>query len=937
MMEMRPYQREGVDALWNYFRSGKKGNPLLEYPTGCHAAGHGIMMADGSITRVEDVRVGDKLMGPDSRPRTVLALARGRHVMRRIVPTRGESFVVNLDHKLNVCRLSETGKARSFETITIRDYEAGSKNYRHLRKLRRVSIDLPHREQPLRPRFVGLMLGDGSMAYGLSFTSADSELHAYCRSVAEGFGIVCREEAKPDNLAWTTHFPHPDSTRSVPNPLTEVFRSLGMWGLRAWEKRIPDVYLRASRVQRLQLLAGLWDSDGYISDNNAASYCTTSEGLAQDVLYLCRSLGFGATMSSKIATIKGEPKRRAYTIHLSGDFGVIPFLRASHVLREWNGNRDPLVTAFTTHALPEDDYYGFTLDGDKLYIDEYFNVHHNTGKSVVIAGFIKEAIERYPRTRITNLVDSKHLVGQNAAKLASMWDGDIGIYSAGLDRKELGSSVTFAGTQSVYSKPHVLGHQDMVIVDECHMIDWKPKRMYHALLMGMLRVNPKLRVIGLTATPWRQGVGHILNGGLFTETIYSRIGVDDFNEFVREGYLADLRAIETDTVIDTSKVSTVGGDFNMDQLQAASDKEEITRAAIEESINNAGDRKFWLVFATGCEHVDHVVDMLRSYGISAMGVHSKKSEAENDLAIQMYQSGQIQALVNMGVLTKGFDAPHTTYIMMLRATKSAVLWVQMLGRGTRPKPAWAGHIDCLVGDFGGNSSRLGPINDPLIPRKKGEDGSGEAPVRLCPKKVSAGEKVGCGTYYHASLRQCPHCGKDAPPAKSKLTRKASGADVVRRAKEGSEMPEIHTFPVHSISYAIHRKIGKPDMVRVTYGSGPRMFSEYLCFEHEGFAQRQAQKWWRERAERMSLDHSMPATAADALAAIGEFPPATHIRVQVNLEYPRVLLHCFDGTGWGEGDGTIHVPEIAIGARVSGPAITLDELMPKGITEDDIPF
>ena len=574
-----------------------------------------------------------------------------------------------------------------------------------------------------------------------------------------------------------------------------------------------------------------------------------------------------------------------------------------------------------------------------------------TGKSLVIAGFAKEAIERFPRTRIMCAVDSKHLVGQNAAKMSSMWDGDIGVYSAGLDRKELGSAVTFAGVQSVYMKPHILGRQDMLIIDECHMIDWRPKKMYHALIMGLLKINPRMRTIGLTATPWRQGVGHITNAGLFTDTVYSRIGMEDFNQFVDEGFLAPLLAMHTDTQIDVSTVKTVAGEYNMDQLQAASDKEEITRAAIEESINAAGDRKHWLVFCTGCEHVDHVVELLREYGISAMGVHSKKTDAENDLAIAMYQDGSIQALVNMGVLTKGFDAPHTTYIMMLRATQSAVLWVQMLGRGTRPKPLWAGHSDCLVGDFGGNAPRLGPINDPVIPRKKGESGGGTAPVRLCDKNVPDGEVPGCGLYYHASLKACPYCKKEAPPPKTKLTKHASGEDLMVR---GNAMPDIRTFAVQNISYSVHRKVGKPDMVRVTYGCGMKMFSEYLCFAHEGFAQRKAREWWNERVkilEALGNDVSalsIPETSAEALEVIGELPSATHIRVWVNQKHPEVKLHCFDGTGWGEGEGPDNPrPEVFVSSPSNGP-ITPDNLsfsaLPKGPShvpeyamEDDIPF
>ena len=157
MIEPRSYQIEAVNSIYNYFKSNS-GNPVIAMPTGCHAKGHPILMHDGSIKKVEDIQIGDLLMGPDSQPRIVLNLARGRQEMRRIVPNRAESFIVNLDHKIlarvTAQGLSSNGKSYPYqkskdEIITIREYESGSKWYKHLRKLQTCAVEFPSQNLPL--------------------------------------------------------------------------------------------------------------------------------------------------------------------------------------------------------------------------------------------------------------------------------------------------------------------------------------------------------------------------------------------------------------------------------------------------------------------------------------------------------------------------------------------------------------------------------------------------------------------------------------------------------------------------------------------------------------------------------------------------------------------------------------------------------------------
>lgn len=519
-----------------------------------------------------------------------------------------------------------------------------------------------------------------------------------------------------------------------------------------------------------------------------------------------------------------------------------------------------------------------------------------SGKSPIIGAFIHEALTRYPGTRVLSLVHTKEIIKQNLDKLLRIWpNAPAGIYSASLKQKQIGYPITFGGIATVArATPDTFGRIDLVVIDECHMVSAKEATMYATVLDGLRKINPHLKVIGLTATKYRMGQGLLTEpGGLFTDVCFDMTTMRAFNWLLDEGYLLPLIPKQTRTQLDTSEVSIRGGEFKEDELQAAVNQDPITSAAVLEAMQEGRTRNRWLFFCAGVEHALRTREILESYGVPTGCVHSKLTDDERDRVLADYAAGKYRAMTNNGVLTTGFDDPQIDMIAMLRPTRSAPLHVQCLGRGTRPvyAPGYdtttkegrfaaihaSNKQNCLVLDFAGNTMRLGPINDPIIPsprKAKNKMGSsGMAPVRLCGH---------CNCFCHASARVCEHCGTTFPIG---IATVAGTNELIRREDDS---PIVAEFNVDRVVYTKHtpRDESKPPSLKVTYQCGLRMFKEYVCLEHQGYARMKAREWW----EQASVDQKAPTTIDAAIEQIDVLRPPIRIRVWVNSPYEQVMSH-----------------------------------------------
>ncbi|QYC96669.1 DNA helicase [Stenotrophomonas phage BUCT627] len=603
-----------------------------------------------------------------------------------------------------------------------------------------------------------------------------------------------------------------------------------------------------------------------------------------------------------------------------------------------------------------------------------------TGKSVILAGCIREVLSRWAGTRILALVHVKELVGQNYRKFEQLCpDVHGGIYSAGLGEKQTEGTVIFGGVASVVKKMDDLmatGPFHLVFVDEAHMISPNDETMYRKIIEQIKAKNPAVRVIGLTATPWRPGLGRIDDeGGLFTETICDWTSMEKFNQLITEGFLCPLIPFSTELVLNVDGVKTRGGDFVEKDLQDAVNRDEITRAALTECLQFKDSRKSWLIFGAGVDHCLRIAEMLNEMGVSARAVWSSRKvkmvgpdglpvideetkkfkyqtiscpDSERDAAIADFKRGDFQAIVSNGILTTGFDHPPVDMIVMLRPTKSVTLWIQMLGRGTRPFDPMLvdpmeininffnqAKLNTLVLDFARNTKRLGCINDPYIPNKKGK-GGGTAPIKECPL---------CMNNVPASAKVCPGikvttnepCNYEFPVATA-IENKASEEELIK-----GNIPEVNMFRIDHISYEKYRNPAKGTSLKISYSCGNRTINEFVCIEYADGARKMAERWMRENLVGGFAASKTILTVNQLLNDLTQIKTPTHIRVVTNERYPRIVGRCWDGSGFGTEAEPTPMPAIDGRGDVmetlsqQAAAFFNKPTTPSTYEDDDIPF
>lgn len=506
VLKLKPYDYQDYGIRFMIDKILKRGFVLNADDVGlgkCHGKGTKILMADGTIKNVEDIKVGERLMGDDGTPRNVLSLAHGQEQMYKITLRNGDSFTCNESHILSL-QVSAGNRYKQYRggdivNISIKDYlQLPEWVKEKVLKAYKKPIDnfgWNNHGFDIEPYMYGLWLGDGnSRHFSFTINNNDTEVIQYIKNYAVKHNLEIREAN--ENGDCTTYHLHKGTANSLP------YKELNLVHVSAHNgKHVFPTYKYADRITRLQVLAGLLDTDGHLVDN-VYEITTKFEELKEDILFIARSLGFSVSWSPKIVN-----KKTYYRIFISGDTDTIPVLlpRKKATLRKQKKN--PLLYSFTVEPLGMGDYYGFTLDGNHLYLLGDFTVTHNTIQTIAtIKWFIenrgvekvliicKKSIKKQWLDEIHKFTDigqsfKMYRTGSTAAQRKKTYDD--------FNKAQKGILVTnyhsFLNDTQLFQNMKI----DFVVIDEVHSVKARTGKLNN----NIAKITTGKPTVFLTGTP----------------------------------------------------------------------------------------------------------------------------------------------------------------------------------------------------------------------------------------------------------------------------------------------------------------------------------------------------------------------------------------------------------------------------------------------------
>ena len=465
------------------------------------------------------------------------------------------------------------------------------------------------------------------------------------------------------------------------------------------------------------------------------------------------------------------------------------------------------------------------------------------GKTIFFAELIKRLLTEWPQLRIGVVAHRSLLVEQAKDKLLKVWpEAPVGVACSSTGMPvDTDMPVVIGSVQTLARRMMTTAPFDVVFIDEAHRVPPRSHNsQYKDWLEKMLDFNPKMRVVGLTATPFRLGHGYIYgpvcrkgNKNWFNRLHY-RIGIKDLQA---KGFLCGYRAKETvDIGRDLSGVH-VSGEFNLGELSDLMSKTIHVGSAVKALQEYGKDRERVIVFAVTIDHAKILTDAFESAGIDVNLVHSNQPADYREYVLDGFRNGKYRVLCSIGILTEGFDEPATDCIICCRPTKSAALHVQMCGRGLRPYP---GKKDVLILDLSNNFKTHGDIDSPKINVRGGVEIPGEAPTKKCDV---------CGEIVHTSVRECPGCGYEWPEKEVVIEDALPKMVDVRCVWKKPEPIDVqvidfdvepHTSKAGNRMVKVHLVCQQPGII------APVHVNHFLMFDKEAhpYARGKSISWWQ---------------------------------------------------------------------------------------------
>jgi superfamily II DNA or RNA helicase len=389
--KIRAEQEAPVQSFIEAVKDPRKMGGIISLPCGmgkCLGKDTPVLMYDGTIKMVQDVKVGDQLMGDDSTPRKVLSTCTGKEEMFDIIPTKGDTYTVNRSHILSLkCATNHSKKLQKgdIRDISVDEYLKLPKSF-HGRAGPlygyRVGVDFTTKEVPMDPYLVGYWLGDGSTR-GTIISTQESTVLRYVTQLLPKHNMYLQYRSQYD-------YSINGANKNTGNPFRQFLHKYNLWG----DKHIPLIYKCNSRDVRMQLLAGIIDADGYYS-KKGFDITLKCEKLLDDIIYLARSLGFAAYKKECKKTCTNGAQRPVigtyYRTNISGkNIEKIPTKVIRKQAKPREQIKDVLMTRITPKSIGMGTYYGFEIDGNHRFLLGDFTVTHNTVCGLYIAGYFKK-------------------------------------------------------------------------------------------------------------------------------------------------------------------------------------------------------------------------------------------------------------------------------------------------------------------------------------------------------------------------------------------------------------------------------------------------------------------------------------------------------------------------------------------------------------------
>jgi len=514
-------------------------------------------------------------------------------------------------------------------------------------------------------------------------------------------------------------------------------------------------------------------------------------------------------------------------------------------------------------------------------VDRYILLQLSTGagKTIIFSHLIRRWLEEF-RMRILVLAHRKELIEQAVDKLRRVWPkAPIGVACASVDAKaDLMQPVVIGSVQTVVNRLNECPPFHLVIIDEAHrMPPRNVKSQYRTLLLKMESYYEQLRVLGVTATPYRLGHGYIYGNkcrkgaeNWFGKLHYSA----PMSMLQSDGWLVPIRAKEAENIDNELKaVRTSGGDWNLGDLSELMSRDRHVGSAVHAYQEYGEGRRHVVVFCVTISHAERVRDAFLEAGFVSECVHSRMPMEDRERILADFNAGKIQVLCNVGVLTEGWDCTCVDCILLCRPTKSPGLHVQIVGRGLRPHP---GKKDLLVLDLSGNMRRHGDLDSPAVTVPNVSGVQGTPPMKACQV---------CREIVPPGTMECPNCGHLWEPEPEN---EINAPVKMREINFGPwSMDVLSVTPRYHISRAGNAMLKLIISARDKNGGFlPKVFYHFWDIEGNAsnYGRQKAMAAWR----RFGGLNPVPETIQEAIQRFDELAFPTDVRVKQNGKYLNVV-------------------------------------------------